>query len=286
MLQEHLASCESCSRELDSLRFTVRLAQNLPQLDVPRSFILQPSVRREATLFYFLRNTTAALAAVLLVLFAGSFYLQSAVPQTMTPSVSGRAAPVPATHFAQGGADVLGNESEPSKQPGARSLQKLQAEAAPAPEVTAKAGGTAPAEAPAAVAAAPKAVAPTASPQPMSGSSAGGQALAGPPLTSTPPAVSADKSATTAKKGETLATDQGTEEASKRMAQPETGPEETVPKDQPGPFVAVQATPPVETYGVQPESKWPLMEVQIGVSVLLALSGGATLVVWVKRSRP
>lgn len=286
LVQEHLERCEDCAQELDSLRFTINLLQRLPTVEVPRSFTLQPTVRRQSPLFYLLRNATAALAAVLVVLFAGSFYLQSAVPQTGMPWTYGRGAPSTAMQPAQDSTEALEEGEEPAalnqtplQQPGVAGLQKLEAEKAAAPEAVLKAEAPVPAEAPAAAAApAPRAVAPAASPQPTPAPAAAEPAPAAPPPIAAAPPVSPERSAPAGKGGETTATNQAQEEAAKRLAD-----QEAASREQREPVVGEQAAPPMP-YAVQAESRWPLLEIQIGVGALLALCAGATLFLWTRRN--
>ena len=285
LVQEHLGRCEGCAQELDSLRFTIGLLQRLPTVEVPRSFTLQPTVQRQSPLFYFLRNATAALAAVLVVLLVGSFYLQSAVPQTGMPWTYGRGAPSAAMQPAQDSTEALGEEpaalkQPPLQQPGVAGLQKLEAEKAAAPEAVLKAEAPAPAEAPAAAAApAPRAVAPAASPQPAPAPAAEPAPAAPPPIAAAPP-VSPERSVPAGKGGETTATNQAQEEAAKRLAD-----QEAASREQREPVVGEQAAPPMEPYGVQAESRWPLLELQIGVGALLVLCAGATLFLWTRRNQ-
>ena len=46
-VEEHLSGCEECRPELDSLRSTVGLLRQLPELELPRSYTLSeaPSAR-------------------------------------------------------------------------------------------------------------------------------------------------------------------------------------------------------------------------------------------------
>jgi len=74
-LDAHVQSCEACSRELDELRLASAALQELPEVDVPRSFALSPAdVARPVpqtavrSVNAGLRLTGAGLAAALAVL--------------------------------------------------------------------------------------------------------------------------------------------------------------------------------------------------------------------------
>jgi hypothetical protein len=78
LVEHHLDSCEACSKELESLRMTVRLLHRVPEVSVPRSFtIAVPEPRQEGVLgprsLRWLRPATAVASIVLLVLLAGDF---------------------------------------------------------------------------------------------------------------------------------------------------------------------------------------------------------------------
>lgn len=78
LVEQHLMSCDACSKELESLRLTVQLLHRVPQAPLPRSFtITLPEPKREAVLgpssLRWLRLATAAAAIVLLVLLVGDF---------------------------------------------------------------------------------------------------------------------------------------------------------------------------------------------------------------------
>lgn len=78
IVEKHLSSCEACSKELESLRMTVRLLHRVPEVSVPRSFtIAVPEPKREAVLgsssLRWLRPATAVASIVLVVLLVGDF---------------------------------------------------------------------------------------------------------------------------------------------------------------------------------------------------------------------
>ena len=68
-VEEHLAACDSCRRELDTLRFTVGLLRELPEVSVRRSFSLSeaPVPIRTAPFLGWGAGLATSVAAVLLV---------------------------------------------------------------------------------------------------------------------------------------------------------------------------------------------------------------------------
>jgi len=66
----HLADCQGCERQLQSLQATVDLLHQLPQASAPRSFrIAQPEPARRWTPVPVLRLATAAAAMLLIMAF-------------------------------------------------------------------------------------------------------------------------------------------------------------------------------------------------------------------------
>lgn len=300
LVEEHVASCAGCAHDLDSLRLTVDLLLKLPTVEVPRAFTLQPSSRRPAPLFYFLRNATTAIAAVLIVLFSGSLYLRSVVPQPMPVASLAYDRPAPSVAAAPPAAGNVGvEESEALAQSRLGEEQKPAAAVAPAaaPENAARVGkpvesaaGAAkpapPAEAPRAMASAP-APAPAGTPQPASSGpcdACGGEsdptsasaegAPAAPALAA--PAAPVSPQLDTPKKSATVEATAPADKAAASEAAPEN---ET--KAEPGriPREAVSALSAAPVAPGEPMA-WPMLEVQVALAVLLALCGGATLLVW------
>jgi anti-sigma factor RsiW len=68
-VEEHLAACDSCRRELDTLRFTVSLLRELPEVPVRRSFSLSeaPGPVRTAPSLGWAASLATSMAALLLV---------------------------------------------------------------------------------------------------------------------------------------------------------------------------------------------------------------------------
>jgi len=76
-LERHLAACERCREELQSLRWTVGLLHALPMVRVPRSFAIpRPSARGTGVALFWLRTATALAAALLLIVISADL-LQS-----------------------------------------------------------------------------------------------------------------------------------------------------------------------------------------------------------------
>lgn len=95
-LEAHLRDCASCSQELASLKLTVTLLNRVPAVPVPRSFTISiPETVRRPVLspaFFYLRNATAVMAAVFVVLMAGGFALEAWQPVYMTGAPAYRGA--------------------------------------------------------------------------------------------------------------------------------------------------------------------------------------------------
>jgi hypothetical protein len=78
LVERHLQKCEACSKELESLQMTVQLLHRVPEVPVPRSFMVTVSKpKRESALgsasLRWLRPATAIIAIALVVLLAGDF---------------------------------------------------------------------------------------------------------------------------------------------------------------------------------------------------------------------
>ena len=157
-VEEHLAGCGECRLELDTLRATVGLLKNLPELEVPRSFTLTESpapISPTPSIAWAPRIATSAVALLLVVLLVGDalgVITQSAPSGEIAAPLEFRA---PAPEAAAPAAAAPAPEAA------------APAAAAPAPEAAAPAA-TAPApEAAAPAAAAAAAPAPTPPPAPV-----------------------------------------------------------------------------------------------------------------------
>lgn len=95
-LEAHLRDCASCSQELASLKLTVTLLNRVPAVPVPRSFTISiPETVRRPVLspaFFYLRNATAVMAAVFVVLMAGGYALEAWQPVYTTGAPAYRGA--------------------------------------------------------------------------------------------------------------------------------------------------------------------------------------------------
>ncbi len=313
LVEEHLAHCENCARDMESLRFTSGLLQHMPSMELPRSFTIEPSPRRAMSLFFYMRNATAALAAALLVLFAGSTFLQSAVlmPKTSAPMAAtaskadesaaneagaqvpfgasdsqrgepqkdAKRAPVPAAAPSTEGATAPASAAPaPGAQAQERALAPAAAPQAPGaipPASDAASGAPTVAAAPPKAAAPPRAAAPLATPVP-----------AAPGLQSAAPAGPAQPLAPNAEARDSAekATSQAADEAAKVP----------VPSALPAPERANQAETQSRAQ-VEPApqgrddstlaaaARLPWGELEIVVGILLVLCGGGTVVLWVTR---
>ena len=77
-VERHLQTCETCSKELESLRMTVQLLHRVSEVPAPRSFtVTVPKPRRESAFgpssLRWLRPATAIVAVALVVLLMGDF---------------------------------------------------------------------------------------------------------------------------------------------------------------------------------------------------------------------
>ncbi|MGQ9676613.1 MAG: zf-HC2 domain-containing protein, partial [Chloroflexota bacterium] len=95
-LEAHLRDCASCSQELASLKLAVSLLNRVPAVPAPRSFTISiPEAVRRPVLspaFFYLRNATAAMATVFVVLMAGGFALEAWQPVYTTGAPAYRGA--------------------------------------------------------------------------------------------------------------------------------------------------------------------------------------------------
>ncbi len=76
-LESHLATCQGCGKELESLRETVKLLRCVPQVPVTRSFAVReasPSPVRARAGYGAMRWATAAIVMVLVVMAAGDLF--------------------------------------------------------------------------------------------------------------------------------------------------------------------------------------------------------------------
>lgn len=79
LVEKHLRDCSPCTQNLETLRQTVSLMQQLPAVSPPRSFAISHLVvpeRRWAWGYVYLRGATALAALLLTVLLAGDLGFQ------------------------------------------------------------------------------------------------------------------------------------------------------------------------------------------------------------------
>lgn len=248
-LEAHLATCEACAEHLRALRLTVDLLGQLPHVPVPRSFLLEapaPVPHRPFLWYYYFRNASGAVAALLVALLAFSYVMQAALPVEMRS-----AAPRPAAGSTRGAAEssapVQAEQANEVARPAApEAPMKAAGEraAASTPSPAAADGGAAPA--------APVAAAPPAKPAPAP--TAGAAALAAAPASASPEtpatAVAAGPTVATAPPSGQLARDRQAEE-------PAADPAATLP-------IAARS--------------WPMRELEWGLGVLLGALAVATII--------
>jgi hypothetical protein len=96
-LESHLASCEKCRQELESLRTTVGLLHRLPLAEVPRSFtVVETKPAAVSAVFGRLCWATAIAAIVLVMLSAGDLfhiYPEKSAQPSETPIVAANQTP-------------------------------------------------------------------------------------------------------------------------------------------------------------------------------------------------
>ena len=102
-VDEHLEQCDECRAEFDSLSSTVNLLIALPQLELPRSFVLteEPAPTRAAFSFVWPTRVAAGMAAAFLLAlllgdFAGFITQSSSFGLTFESTQIQPAAPAPA----------------------------------------------------------------------------------------------------------------------------------------------------------------------------------------------
>lgn len=68
-VETHLTGCDECRKDLEDLRATVGLLKRLPELEVPRSFVLhsEPATVRDTGTFVWTTGLATSMAAVALV---------------------------------------------------------------------------------------------------------------------------------------------------------------------------------------------------------------------------
>lgn len=163
-VEAHLAECESCRSELESLRQTVALLRRVPEVAAPRSFAIPAAAAppRRAPLrlvhsrqFYLLGQATGALAALFVCVLAMSLVAGPtavllptdsattlAAPASPATPVSAQAGPAPAA--ARAAAPQAVSPASSSAAPQAPPSAQVPAAASGAPPKPAAAGAAAP----------------------------------------------------------------------------------------------------------------------------------------------
>ena len=284
-VDEHLAGCAECRRELQELRATVELLGALPELAVHRSFQLErePAPVRFLGSYAWATGLATSVATLLLVaLVLGDVF--SIVVQTGQPdaepaelavemAAAARAAPAPAAPMAAAAIPAPADEPEEAAEMAAAPVAAMAAPApAPAPAAIPAPGGEP--EKAAEIAAAPVAAmaAPALAPAPAPAAAAPVAAMAVPPPA---PAEGASEA--------------GAPDIAAAVAEEEAVTLESPAGLSPQPLVApvAESAPaeiPVSAADAAAGLRLPLRELQIAASILSALLLAAT--VWlVRRSR-
>jgi Putative zinc-finger len=117
-IEQHVKSCESCTRSLATLRATVAAVREMPRIRAPRSFALPRSMARQPRTVpwaYPLLRTATAIATFLFVvtvgadLFTRGMALPAAAPQMAAPAA------LPPTSIAMGRAGAPEPTSTPQR---------------------------------------------------------------------------------------------------------------------------------------------------------------------------
>jgi hypothetical protein len=148
-VETHLRECSRCTADLHTLRLTVSAVRRLPLAPIPRSFAIRAPERTNKPVTNFLRWTTSALAAALVLFLAVGVILPAVAPElalrpaaTATPPVAPLLAP--ARRVASGSAP-----SRDVVELTATGQANVQSAAAAAPTSTTAPAAAAPAAAPA-----------------------------------------------------------------------------------------------------------------------------------------
>ena len=148
-VENHLSGCNECRQELETLTATVHLLRELPELEIPRTFVLQsaPTPARAARGYVWVpRLATSFAAALLLVVVLGDVtgILDQSGKVALAPAVSESAAaavaaPIPAaTPEPVAAMAAAAPMAPPDEQPEAEATDEAETEdmvaAAPVPE--------------------------------------------------------------------------------------------------------------------------------------------------------
>ena len=257
-VERHLASCEECQAELTTLRSTVGLLRQLPELAVPRSFALReaPQRRRAPTMVWTARLATSAAAVLLVALLLGDVVgligQQDAAEEaaSIAPAPAA-AAPMAAAATAPAVVERAVPEASPEEGVSATAASALEAPAAP------------PSAAPAPLQAADAASAEASSPVPEAAIAPALESDTAPAPAAAAPAPAAPVQAMAAAVEPTP-----TAQAMSGFAAPEPSTAEgAIAAPDEAPRVAAAAEPPAETDIVSTQTRQPEPEALVPESI-------------------
>ena len=313
-VEEHLAGCDECRIELDSLRATVGLLAGLPQFDAPRSFALAEAptlVRQTPPIVWTTRFATSIAALLLVALLLGDTLgilsqtelarETTVASQAIAPAEALQATPAASTPPGLPGLPGIPGQAEfsapsaaiPASAPS--QLASRESEATPLPQPTAVLSAPQAAPAPVAAAMAPD-TAPSETP-PTERLAAAPSVAAEPsaPISETPALemlTTAADAAPTADDSRAITSDAAVPEATvvlesegEKVAASRTGEGSATPEPAiqvPEEFLVLG---PVDLADEQESGgiALPLRQLEIGIGVLLAVLALATF--WVARRR-
>jgi len=142
-VQRHLAACETCRWNLETLKQTVQWTRDLPSVPIPRVFTIpapaQPvRARQRSWSVPLLQGATALVALLLVFAFVGDFALTGLMPASAPEPVvllERQAVDVAATQPVEAEATILMEMEAPAlpTEPGAEAVAEKAAAEAPAP---------------------------------------------------------------------------------------------------------------------------------------------------------
>ncbi len=132
-VEAHLRTCAQCQRELESLRYTMRMVQELPTVRAPRAFTLsdeQAGRVRPAGWFMLALRAMTALSALLLIVVVSAdlFWLNAggAVSQPAQAPGAAIAAPTQARAAEAANPDTVQSKAAPTAAPAAPGAFELR----------------------------------------------------------------------------------------------------------------------------------------------------------------
>ena len=139
-IEQHLKSCESCTRSLAMLRATVAAVREMPHVRAPRSFALPRSMAKQPRsapwLYPLLRTATAIATFLFVVVVAGDLYTRFTLFSTSAPMAAPAA--LPSTSIAMQAAATPAQKSAPQMaSPSTSPTFAVQPPPAPAPQAAA-----------------------------------------------------------------------------------------------------------------------------------------------------